>query len=125
MLSYVYFNNNPMGRSVGDCSVRAISCALDKTWDEIYMELTKEGFRQADMPSSNAVSATYLRKNGFNKYPLPDNEFYSVRDFADAHPINLYILATGNHFITVRDGDYYDAWDSGNEIPVAYWKRVR
>lgn len=25
------FNNNPVGRSVGDCAVRAASVALDKT----------------------------------------------------------------------------------------------
>lgn len=122
-MSYIYFNNNPLGKSTGDCTVRALSCAMNNSWDDTYMDLVNEGYRQADMPSCNSVIASYLYNNGFQKYNLPKNEFYSVKDFAESHPINLYVLATGNHFITVRDGDYYDAWDSGNEIPVAYWKR--
>ena len=25
--------------------------------------------------------------------------------------------------IAVIDGDYYDSWDSGNEVPIYYWKQ--
>ena len=46
-MSYVYFNENPAGRSVGDCAVRAVSKALGKTWEEAYVELALEN---ADKP---------------------------------------------------------------------------
>lgn len=36
-----YFNPNPAGRMVGDCSVRAISAALDVSWDEAPDEQTR------------------------------------------------------------------------------------
>jgi hypothetical protein len=30
---YQYYNNNPLGRHVNDCSVRAIALATNQTWD--------------------------------------------------------------------------------------------
>ena len=34
---YKFFNNNPLGRkTVGDCAVRAVSKALDVSWDEAH-----------------------------------------------------------------------------------------
>ena len=37
---YEYYNANPFGRLVNDCTVRAISLATEKTWDETYRELS-------------------------------------------------------------------------------------
>lgn len=34
-----------------------------------------------------------------------------------------YILALSGHVVTVVDGDWYDTWDSGGEIPIYYWVR--
>lgn len=42
---YMYFNNNPLGRrTVGDCSVRAISKALGVSWDEAHDMLADMSF---------------------------------------------------------------------------------
>jgi len=30
---FKYYNANPLGRHVNDCSVRAISLATERTWD--------------------------------------------------------------------------------------------
>ena len=27
------------------------------------------------------------------------------------------------HVIAVENGDYYDNWDSGDEVPIYYWER--
>lgn len=34
-----------------------------------------------------------------------------------------YLLALDQHVVAVVDGDYYDTWDSGNEIPIYYWMK--
>lgn len=47
------FNNNPAGRSVGDCAVRAVAKALNMTWEEAYALIAVNGFAMGDMPSSN------------------------------------------------------------------------
>lgn len=56
---------------------------------------------------------------------MPDNcpDCYTVADFASEHPRGLYVLAIGGHVVTVRDGEWMDSWDSGNEVPAYYWSK--
>ena len=44
-MSWKYFNPNPAGRVVGDCSVRAVSAALDTSWEEAYELICDAGYR--------------------------------------------------------------------------------
>jgi len=117
------FNPNPEGKSVGDCTVRAICAAMSFDWLNAYDDLCTEGRMFFDMPSSNAVFGSYLHLQGFQKF-LVQNRFdniITIRRFADMHPRGIFVLATGTHVVTVIDGDYYDSWDSGNEIVIYYY----
>lgn len=122
---YKYYNINPSGKRVGDCTVRAISKALDQSWEQTYAGLTAYGFMMADMPSANAVWGAYLRRNGFRRYIVDDHgrDTYTVKDFCEDNPSGIYVLAIDGHVVCAEDGHYYDSWDSGNEIPVYYWTR--
>lgn len=120
---WIYYNPNPRGVKVGDCAVRAVSLALGDTWDAAYTAITLEGFSLKDMPSSNAVWGSLLKRNGFKTATIPDScpNCYTAADFCRDHPIGLYVLAFGGHVATVVDGDLYDSWDSSNEIPMYYF----
>lgn len=78
-----------------------------------------------DWGNSNAVWSSYLKTKGFKKYWIPDTcpDCYTVRDFCREHAVGTFVLGTGNHVVAVIDGSYYDAWDSGNEIPTNYWRK--
>lgn len=122
---FIQFNKNPKNKRVGDCVIRAISTVLDKPWEVTYTEICDEGFLMKDMPSSNAVWGEYLRKHGFYRNVIPNTcpACYTVRDFCMDHRRSRYVLATGTHVIAVINGDYYDTWDSGSEIPIYFWKK--
>lgn len=122
---WVNYNANPVNNRVGDCTVRAISKALGQSWEQTYVEIFLQGFMMYDMPSANAVWGAYLRKKGFSRHVVPDErpDCYTVEDFCCDNPDGIYILALPGHVIAVVDGDYYDTWDSGGEIPMYYWKR--
>lgn len=124
-MGYSYFNPNPAGKQVGDCTVRAIAKATTQSWEEVYAGLAVQGFQMADLPNANSVWGAYLRENGFSRSIIPDTytNCYTVADFAEDHPQGTYILALSNHVVCVKDGSYYDAWDSGTEIPLFYWER--
>ena len=122
---YCEYNPNPKGSLVGDCVIRALSAALKKDWKHTYLEVCMKGYRMCDMPSSNNVWGEVLKDHGFRRHIIPDTcpECYTVRDFCNEYFRGLYVLATGSHVVAVFDGDYYDSWDSGSEVPVYYWTK--
>ena len=117
------YNANPINARVGDCTVRAISTALDQSWKQTYTEMSVFGYLRCDMPSADHVWNAYLRSRGWGRAIVPDEcpDCYSVKDFCRDHPEGRYILAIDGHVVAVINGDYYDTWDSGNEIPIYYW----
>ena len=122
---YVYFNSNPVGNRVGDCSVRAVSKVLGISWDDAFDLLADAAKAMGDMPSSNNVISAVLRGNGFYRENLPSfcPDCYTVKEFAYNNPVGTYVLNTGNHVVAVVNGNWFDAWDSGDEIPLYFWTR--
>jgi hypothetical protein len=120
---FVFYNPNPAGRTVGDCSVRAISKALDTDWETAYLLLVINGFQMSDMPSGNSVIGALLRQNDFRRKNIPDTcpDCYTAEEFCEDHPKGVYVLGFGTHVATVKDGDLYDSWNSLQEIPQYYW----
>lgn len=118
-------NPNPNGKLVGDCTVRAISTALDESWDDTFFGLCLQGLIMADMPSANAVTTAYLKRKGFKRRTIPETcpDCYTVKDFCADHPRGVYVLGMGTHVVAVIDGTYWDSWDSGNETPVYFFLR--
>ena len=125
MSRYIPYNPNPAKNRVGDCTVRAISKALNQDWEQTYAGLTAYGFMMCDMPSANHVWGAYLRHKGFKRYIVDDKgqDIYTVNDFCRDNPEGVYVLAIPGHVVCVVDGNYYDSWDSGGEIPQYYWTR--
>ena len=119
------YNPNPAGRSVGDCSVRAVAKALDTDWETAYAKIAAAGFNMGDMPSSNSVWAAVLRQNGFYRENIPNEcpDCYTAEDFSVDHPRGIYVLGFGNHVATVVDGVLYDSWNSSQEVPQYFWYR--
>ena len=125
MVRYVNFNANPLRNRVGDCVVRTIAKAEGKSWDEIYTGLCLEGAFLGDMPTANVVWGSWLKKQGYKRYPVDDKgkQSYTVNDFCADNPQGVYSLAMQSHVVAVCDGRYFDTWDSGNEEPIYFWKK--
>ena len=121
---YIKSNINPSGKQVGDCVIRAISVALNQSWEKTYIELAIQGFMMADMPSSDSVWNEYLKNKGLIRRIVPDTcpNCYTVKQFADDHPEGVYIIFVGQHVVAVIDGNYIDTWDSGDRVPIYYWE---
>lgn len=122
---FIFVNPNPGNKSVGDCTVRALSIALSKSWENIYLDLCLQGYMMADMPSSNDVWGTYLQNKGWVLRRLQDScpLCYTVIDFCNDFTKGTYLLGTGSHVICVKNGKYYDAWDSGSKVPLFYYEK--
>lgn len=117
------YNPNPTGRRVGDCAVRAVAKALETDWDTAFAKITAAAFELGDMPSSDAVWGSVLRKAGFRRAVIPNEcpDCYTAQDFAQDHPAGTYVLGFGGHVATLQDGRLYDSWNSTQEIPQFFW----
>jgi len=121
---FVRCNPNPMGRETGDCVIRAIAIATDKSWREAYWALCELGAIQGDLPNSNMVWNMYMREQGGKQFLLPEScpDCISVRAFCERYPEGIYVIGTGDHAIAIIDGDWYDLYDSGLLTPTFFWK---
>ena len=100
-MSYVYYNPNPLKLSVGDCTIRAISRALNYSWKHTYLSLAIQGFLMYDMPSANRVWGEFLKSQNFIKRQIPDTcpDCYTIRDFCIDNSIGTFIVGTGEHVV--------------------------
>lgn len=122
---WVERNENPVARRTVDCTIRAISAAMEQDWDTTFMGTNVKAFELKDMPSANHVWGAYLRSRGWKRHIIPNEcpDCYTVKDFCRDNPHGTFILALDGHVVCVKNGDYYDTWDSGEEVPLYYWER--
>ena len=121
LIMLIRYNPNKKNKKAGDCVIRAISKVLNKSWMETYINICIQGSIDYDMPSGNDVWGNYLIKNGFKKHILED--VLTVKQFTHKYPVGTYVLCTGSHVVACIDGDYFDAWDSGEENIIYYYKK--
>lgn len=112
-----------MNKRIGDCVIRAVSKVTNQNWRDTYMALALKGLELCDLPSANHVWGSYLHGIGFHRKVIPNfcPDCYTIEDFCRDYPIGTYLLATDGHAVAVVNGDYYDTWDSGGEVPLYYW----
>lgn len=124
---WVEYNPNPASRNVGDCSVRAIAKALNMNWEKAFMAIVTNAFSMCDMPSSDAVWGSVLRQHDYIKKIVPNTcpDCYTIAQFAEDHKNGTYVVGTGGHVVTIINGNWYDSWDSGQEIALYYWTNVK
>ena len=123
---WIEYNPNPSKKKTDDCTIRAICKATSSDWDTVFTKLSAVAFAHKDMMHKNYVWGSLLEDYGFNRVSLPDTcpQCYTVSEFARDNKKGTFVLGTGSHVVTVIDGDWYDMWDSGAEVPiVVYWRK--
>lgn len=124
--TYKYHNENPKNRKTGDCVLRAISVALNKSWDEVLDDLVAISHATKYSPMSTECYSRYLENNGYIKQKQPrkfDNTKYTGEEFckyiSNTYPdrIGNVLAHIGGHHITVfsdADGQGLRCWDTWN-----------
>ena len=122
---YIEWNPNPSGKRTDDCVIRAISKVMGYDWEKTYADLSVQGMANHDLWNKNYVWINYMRDKGYNRYIIPNTcpDCYTIEDFCKDHPLGTYLVGTGTHVVAVVDGNYYDTWNSGKEVPIFYlWR---
>ena len=123
----IRLNLNPKGIKASDCVVRAISYATQQSWDDVYRGLADIGFKMKRMPNEKKVYEKYLEQLGWSKQKQPrkDSGFkYTVDEFADDMPRDVYIITVANHMTVLADREIVDTWDCGHKTVGNYWIKI-
>lgn len=123
---WIKANPNPEGKEVPDCVIRAIAIALNMPWLQVFDELCAVARNEFNMPSSDSVWGLYLYSKGFEPFLLPETcpRCVTIDEFTKWFPVGIYIIGTGSHAVAIIDGNYFDSWDSGLEVPTFFWRIV-
>lgn len=125
-MRFKYYNPNKKNKVAGDCVIRMLTIVTNKSWNDCYWMACEEGEKLGDMPSSNHVWLNLLSKLGFKRHIIPDScpFCYTIEQFCIDHPEGLFVIGTGSHVVAIKNGYFYDSWNSGNEIPIFYLEKI-
>lgn len=111
---FKYYNANPLGRQVNDCTVRAISLAIGKSWDYTYRMLSEYAQNQCIMPDDVTYIDEFLSYN-FNKvYANKRTDKMTVQDFVETHPYGTFLITMSGHITCCINGCIYDTFNPEN-----------
>lgn len=113
---YKYYNANPYGRHVNDCSVRAISLATEQTWDETYKKLSDYARKEGITFSEIEFIDTYLGDNYEHYCFVDDPKVRKVGDFLRLQLPGRWLVTMSGHITCVIDGVCYDTFDPSERL---------
>lgn len=131
MNNFKYYqpNEKDLKDKYGDCTIRALSKALDCSWLEAF-DLTIPFCREYqcsnifNLPSQ--IESEIMAKLGFDYTGVSNKSGTkrpTVKSFALSHKMGTYILNVANHEVACVDGIYYDTWDCGNKSLYGYYTK--
>lgn len=111
-MAYKFYNDNPLGKYENDCVVRGISMATNKSWDEVYENLSQLAQYNGTMMDDRDFVIDYLN----SKYEVVPYLPYTVGEVADAYPNNILLITMNGHITCSRFGTIYDSFDPRNRV---------
>lgn len=107
-MRYKYYNANPKQRKINDCTVRAISLATGKTWNETFQELGAAAMEESIMPDDIHYIDGFLERK-FGKIFLPKK--ITVEEFVNTHSQGIFLITMRGHITCCIDGCIYDTFN--------------
>ena len=116
-MGYKFYNANVLGKYENDCTVRAISFATGKSWDETYERLSDIAQYEGTMMDDR----NFIRKYLDNKYKRLQTKGDTVGEIAAEYPDNILLITMRGHITCSKFGVIYDSFDPRERIVEDAW----
>lgn len=117
-----YLNKNPKARDTNDCVIRSISTAEDRSWGDVYDELSLLAREQGIILDDVEFVEPYLDSKYRRVYCSKRQSNMTVGEFMDENPYGVYLITMKGHITCVRYGVLYDTWDCRNKDIWRVWQ---
>ena len=119
-----YYNSNPTKREVNDCVIRAISKAENKSWDEVYSELSTLAQEQRILLDDMRFVEPYLDSKYERICYKCDGCRMTVSEFIERNPQGTYLVTMQGHITCVKNGTLFDTWDCRDKLIWCSWEVI-
>lgn len=116
-MSYSYYNNNALGKFENDCTVRAISTAIGKSWDNVYDMLSIEAQKQGTMQDDRDFIIDFLDYN----FELAPTFGLTVGEVAKMYDKDIVLITMEGHITCAKYGRIYDTFDPRQRLAEYVW----
>jgi hypothetical protein len=117
---YTYYNANQNDRHIADCVIRALSVLTDRSWREVYDELTDLAGDVGLMFDRVEFVEDYLDK----RYQRECHYAKTVGEFARENDYGRYAVTMNGHITAIINGEIIDTFDPSNRIMRCAWKII-
>lgn len=114
---YKFYNENPLGVFEEDCTIRSLSCATNKSWDEVYDKMSNLAQFNGTMMDDREFIRWYLDTN-YKKVIDPP---YKVYEVAEMFKNNIVLCTMKNHICCIKYGIIYDTFNPSDRIVEDVW----
>lgn len=119
-----YLNKNPFKREVNDCVIRAISKAENRSWDDVYSELSTLAQKQRILLDDMRFVEPYLDSKYDRTCFKCDGCRITVGEFIRKNNIGTFLITMQGHITCAKDGVLYDTWDCRNKTIWCAWEVI-
>ena len=116
-MGYRFYNANVLGKYENDCTVRAISFATGKSWDETYERLSDIAQYEGTMMDDRNFIRNYLN-NKYQRLPIKAD---TVGEIAAEYPDNILLITMNGHITCSKYGVIYDSFDPRDRLVEDAW----
>lgn len=114
---YKYYNENPLNKYEDDCVIRSISCATNKSWDQVYDYLSDIAQHEGTLFDKKKFVVSYLDRT----YDRLFNIYGTVGKISAMFPSNILLIAMNSHITCSKYGVVYDTFDCRNKQVEFVW----
>lgn len=134
MSNYIFYNPNPNQRYKKDgtpmkwhgtdCTVRALSKAMDWTWVESFKYLCETAIKLQMTFDDIKVLQKVYEKLGFTKHGYPVKTVKpTINEFCKQNPKGTFIISCTGHVVCIHNGKIYDTWNCGDCKVRSYYSK--
>lgn len=116
-MSFKYYNDNPLKKDSQDCTIRAISTAIGKSWDYVYDLLSNEAQELGTMQDDREFIIDFLDYN-FERVPTYG---LTVGEVSKEYSDYIVLITMRGHITCSKYGKIYDTFDPSERIAEYCW----
>ena len=114
---YDYYNANPLGLYEDDCTIRSISCATNRSWDQVYDELSDLAQAKGTLLDKKDFVRGYLDTHFKRVYSPP----YKVYQVAQKYKNNIVLCTMRGHIVCIKYGRILDTFNPSDRVVEDVW----